>query len=98
MRFIITYEDDGYELRYWDEITEEVGEVFAKAWTQKKFYEELREKGVRITQRELLKSLKIISRENRPFVVLKSRDSNNNMEMLFKETFIIDEGLTYGDK
>ena len=97
MRFIITYDDDGYELRYWNELTEEIGEVFAKAWTQKKFYEELREKGIRITQRELYKALKVITRENKPFVVLKSK-GNNNMEMLFSETFSIDEVLTYGDK
>ncbi len=97
MRFIITYEDDGYELRYWNEITEEVGEVFIKAWTQKKFSEGLKQKGVKIVQRELYKALKIISADDRPFVVLKSNE-NNSIETLSNETFSIDEGLTYGDR
>ncbi len=97
MRFIITYEDDGYELRYWNELTEEIGEVFAQAWTQKKFSDELKQKGVKITQRMLLSALKMISSENRPFVVLKSKESNN-IETLSNEVFVIDESLTYGDR
>jgi len=97
MRFIVTFEDDGYELRYWNEITEEVGEVFAKAWTQRKFSDELKQKGLRITQRELQRAFKIINSENRPFVVLKSKESNN-FETLPNEVFVVDVGLTYGDQ
>jgi len=98
MRFIITYEDDGYELRYWNELTEEVGEVFAKAWTQKKFGDELKQKGVRIVQRELYRALKIISAEEKPFVVLKSKENSGGIETLSNETFVVDESLTYGDR
>jgi len=97
MRFIVTFDDDGYELRYWNEMTEEVGEVFAKAWTQKKFYEELKQKGIRIITRELRRAFKILNAENKPFVVLKSKE-NNKFETLSSETFVVDEGLTYGDR
>lgn len=95
MRFIITFEDDGYELRYWNEITEEVGEVLIKSWTQKKFYEELKLKAIKITQKELRKSFNIINTEERPFVVLKSKE-HSNIENLQNEVFIVDEDLTYG--
>lgn len=96
MRFIVTFEDDGYELRYWNEMTEEVGDVLAKAWTQRKFSDELKQKGVKITQRELQRAFKIINAENRPFVVLMSKE-NKNFETLSNEVFVVDEGLTYGD-
>lgn len=95
MRFIITIEDDGYELRYWNENTEEIGDVVVRSWTQKEFYNNVKEKSIKITQKELYKAFKIISDGN-PFVILKSQDSNK-FENLQSEKFYIDEELTYGN-
>ncbi len=95
MRFIITIEDDGYELRYWNEITEEIGDIIVKSWTQKNFYSELKEKGIKITQKEIRKSFKLLNDENCSFVVLKSAD-DGKIENLSIKIFTIDEALTYG--
>ena len=96
MKFVLHLEDDGYQMRFWDEINETIGESIATNWDRKKLYEELFNKGFKINKDEFEKAIKILDDVQKPFVVLKSQKKEIDLDTFLSDLFIIDEELTDG--
>ena len=71
MKFVMLVEEGGYQVRYWDEINNAVGECIAEAWDHRKLYDRLQSRGFNIQKKELEEAIKIV--EDEPFVVLSSK-------------------------
>lgn len=98
MKFILYLEDDGYQIRFWDEICENMGDIFVRDWNHNRLYKKLVNKGFQISKRELMKAFRILEREDKPFVVLKSEKGETEFDTLRNDNFVVDEELTNGDK
>lgn len=83
MKFVMLVEEGGYQVRYWDETNNVVGECIAKAWDRDKLYDGLQAKGFNIQKKELEEAMKIVD-DHEPFVVLSS-NFNDQMDL---DTFI----------
>ena len=58
MKFIILVEEGGYQVRYWDEINNVIGECIAEAWDYKELYKTLQTKGFNIKKKRIRRSNK----------------------------------------
>lgn len=43
MKFIISVEENGYEIRCWDEINEDLGEKLVSSWKMKDIYDKFKD-------------------------------------------------------
>lgn len=90
MKFVILVEECGYQIRYWDETNNVIGECIAEDWNHKKLYEDLQSKGFNIQKKELEEAIKIIDDE--PFVVLSSHCKNEmNLDTFINSLFTIEK-------
>jgi hypothetical protein len=74
MKFIILIEENGYQVRYWDEINNDIGECIAESWDNKNLLQILKSKGFNIKKQELEEAIKAIEEE--PFVILSSQNKD----------------------
>jgi len=90
VKFIMLIEEGGYQVRYWDEINNNIGECIAEAWDHKKLYETLKCKGFNIQKKELEEAIVLI--EDEPFVIFSShqRDSTD-LDTFINSFFTIDK-------
>jgi hypothetical protein len=98
MKFILYVEDEGYAIRYWDEIQETVGATIAHSWRKDKLYKLLTNTGFQITEKELGRAIKILDEKSKPFVVLTSKKKGMDLDTFLNDLFVIDEELTNGDE
>ena len=83
-------EEGGYQVRYWDEINNKVGECIAEAWDHKKLYERLQSRGFSIKKKELEEAIKIVDDE--PYVVLSSHHEDSlDLDTFINSLFTIDK-------
>lgn len=91
MKFILMVEEDGYQVRYWDEITEEIGDSIAESWDSKILYNEVQQFGMNIHQEDFMHAYNIIESGEQPFVVLKSsKKEDMSLEIFLNSKFTID--------
>ena len=98
MKFILHIEDEGYHVRFWDEINETVGESIAHSWKKDRLYQTLITKGFKISKQELIEAFRIIDEQQKPFVVLTSQKKEIDLDTFLNDLFVIDKELTNGDQ
>jgi hypothetical protein len=72
MKVIITFEENGYEARYYDEAEEEIGSSLVCDNSPKRFWEKLNNIGINITVTEFKKMISNLSFA--PFAILRGDD------------------------
>lgn len=83
-------EENGYQIRYWDEITNNIGECIAQAWNHKHLYEKLKSQGFNIKKRELKEAIEMI--DQTPFVILSShKKDSKDLDNFINSSFMIDK-------
>lgn len=90
MKLILTVEENGYELRYWDEITEEVGDSIITSWDIDLFHQQLINMNFNISKRVLTEAIRIIEEEKEDFVILTSKNKPNKLDTLHDDIFTIE--------
>ena len=91
MKFILMVEEDGYQVRYWDEITEEIGDSIAESWDSRTLYEGMKQVGMNISHEDFKKAYDIIESGEQPFVVLKStKKKDMSLEIFLNSQFTLD--------
>jgi len=91
MKFILIVEENGYDLRYWDEIEEEVGDSILTSWDVDFFYKELKVMNFNITKDVLKKAIALIEEDVKPFVILSSKTQEGHLDTLHEDVFIIED-------
>ena len=92
MRFVLLVEENGYQVRYWNEMTQEIGSVIASSWDKSDLHKRLASKEIHIEKNVFNEAIKKIELEDKPFVVLKASEKNkNSIDLFIKEAFTIDE-------
>jgi hypothetical protein len=92
MKFILMIEDNGYEVRYWDQINDEIGESIASNWDKEKLYKTLNSRGFHIAKKELYKAISTFSESKEPFVVLASHPKSPiDLDTFMNDLFVVDE-------
>jgi len=91
MKLILTIEENGYELRYWDEITEEVGDSIITSWDVELFHQQLVNMNFNINKRILIEAIRIIEEEKQDFVIFVSKNKPNRLDILHDDIFVIEE-------
>jgi len=90
MKFVILIEESGYELRYWDEVNEEIRDSIVTCWDKNEFYDKLVEMGFHMSKRVLERVFFLIE-DGKPFVVLSSVNNLNHLDNLHYDEFVIEE-------
>lgn len=91
MKFILMIEEDGYQVRYWDQINEEIGDSIGTSWNIKKLYNELKNKGFHISREVLEDAVSRLDNGPEPFVILKSESKSIvNLDSFINDQFKID--------
>lgn len=91
MKFILLIEEDGYQVNYWDQITDSIGVSIASNWDVNKLYSTLLSKGFNIEKNTLIECINKIENENKQFVVLKSRQNAIDLDTFINDLFEIDD-------
>lgn len=92
MKFILMIEEDGYQIRYWDQINEEIGDSIASNWDIDKLFEKLKNQNFHISLNVLKEAVERLDRGPEPFVVLKSESlSIVNLDSFINDLFVIDK-------
>jgi len=89
MKLILTIEENGYELRYWDEITEEVGDSIITSWDVELFHQQLVNMNFNISKKVLNDAVRIIEDDKQDFVLLTSKNKPNKLDTLHDDVFTI---------
>lgn len=91
MKFILLVEEDGYQVRYWDQINEEIGDCIAVDWKPHKLHSKLISKGFNINEKTLKEAVHKLDKGPEPFVVLRSElKSIVNLDTFINDLFVID--------
>ena len=91
MKFILMVEEDGYQIRYWDQINEEIGDSIATAWEVKDLFHELKVVGFHIKKDILQEAIERLDEGPEPYVVLRSElKSIVNLDTFINDQFKID--------
>lgn len=91
MKFILLVEESGYQVKYWDEITDTIGKSFASSWSPKKLHEDLNNSGFNINLDELKSAIRMIDKDE-PFVILSSKQKNVSLDTFINNLFTIEHG------
>lgn len=78
MKFIIKLEEDGYELRCWDDIEEEIGELLIQSWNMHDIYEYLIDSDFEIKYKKLKGAESRF--ENESFIILSENEGESEFE------------------
>jgi len=90
MKFVLLMEEDGFELRYWDEITEEIRNSIITTWSMDEFYKELVDREFNISKDILKRAMGLIESGERDFVVLASKNKKGHLDTLYEDEFYIE--------
>jgi len=91
MKFILMVEDDGYQVCYWDQMFDTIGESIATNWDTKKLLKTLQSQGFNITEKTLNNAINKLNENNNHFVTLESHSLNeNNLDTFFNDLFEIE--------
>lgn len=74
MKFIFRVEENGYELRFWDEINEEIGDLLVEDWDLHHLHSYLRSVNFHISMKTLERAEKEL--ENGNFVLLEEKENS----------------------
>jgi hypothetical protein len=88
MKFIVLTEENGYELRYWDETKNEIGGTIVSDWNKKTFAQKIELFGVNI-KKESLKKVFFQIDAGKPFVVLVS-SGDDDLTPFDQKEFVIE--------
>ena len=90
MKFIMLVEESGYQIRYWDELSNNIGECIAESWDSKKLFNALKTKGFNIRKDDLNEAIKIM--DNEPFVIFSSKQKDPmDLDTLINNLFTIEK-------
>ena len=90
MKFIVAVEENGYEFRHWDELTEEIGDSIATSWNRHTLYETLKNKDFHINKDEFTKAINMIDKGSN-FVVLSSQAKTIDLNTFLNNLFNIEQ-------
>lgn len=89
MRFVITLDENGYELRYLDEVENKLSSPIVACWNKKKFASMLYRDEIFIDKKELQKAFNLL--EEKSFVVFNCYEKENNrLHLMENEHFYIE--------
>jgi hypothetical protein len=91
MKFVLTIEEDGYELRYWDEVSEEVGDSIVCEWDRNIFYRMLNDMNFNISKKLLFKGIDLIEDNKKNFIIFSSKQQDHHLDTLHDDVFYIEE-------
>ncbi len=91
MKFVLLIEEDGYELRYWDEINEEIRDSIISSWEEDELYKNLVDLDFHISRKTLNKAIKLIESGQQDFVILSSHNKPNHLDILHEDYFEIEK-------
>lgn len=78
MKFILRVEEEGYELRCWNDQEEEIGELLIQSWNMKDIHEYLLEADFEIKLKKLKEAESRF--ENESFIILSETDKHTEFE------------------
>lgn len=90
MKFVLLLEEDGYELRYWDEINEEIRDSIITSWDADDFYRRLVDMEFNIKKKTIVKAMKMIESEEKDYVILASVKRPGHLDTLHEDIFEIE--------
>lgn len=90
MKLILTLEENGYELRYWDEISEEIGSSIVSSWDVKEFHKQLVNMNINISKQILNEAVRLIEEEKKNFVIFSSKNKPNHLDTFHDDVFEMD--------
>lgn len=90
MKFILLLEEDGFELRYWDEINEEIRDSIITSWDADDFYRRLIDMEFHIKKKTVVKAMEMIELENRDYIILASSKKPGHLDTLHEDFFEIE--------
>lgn len=79
MKFILNIEENGYELRGWDEENEEVGELLVCSWSMKDIHQCLENLKFKIHMNDLKEVEEMF--EEKAFIILDEKE-NKELEII----------------
>ena len=91
MKFILLIEENGYELRYWDEIEEDIGDSIVTSWDVDFLYRELKIMNFNIAKDVLRKAISLIEGNEKTFVIFGSKTQQGHLDTLHDDIFTIEE-------
>lgn len=92
MKFVLFVEEDGYELRYWDEINEEIRDsVVSPTWDVNVMRRQLVSMEFNIKKRTLQEAIEILESGRNSFVILSSKNKPNHLDTLHEDVFEIEK-------
>ena len=80
MKFVLNIEENGYELRGWDEENEEVGELLVCSWSMKDIHQCLENLKFKIHMNDLKCAEELF--EKKSFVILDEKE-NKELEIIW---------------
>lgn len=90
MKFVLLLEEDGYELRYWDEINEEIRDSIITSWDADDFYKRLVDMEFHIKKKTVERAMKMIESEEKDYVILASVKNPGHLDTLYEDSFEIE--------
>ncbi len=90
MRLVFLVEDEGYQVRFWNELTQEIGEVLASSWEHNILLSKLKSSGFSIDRKTVEECIRKIEEEDKPFVVL-SKSDEDSIDIFSKNHFEIED-------
>lgn len=90
MKFVLLIEEDGYELRYWDEINEEIRDSIVTAWEVKDLYKNLIDMDFNISKKTLTKAIQQIESGIKDYVIFASKKKQGHLDTLHEDHFEIE--------
>lgn len=91
MKFVLLIEENGYELRYWDEINEEIRGSLIAAWDANDLYKKFVAMNFNINKKTLSYAINLIETGQKDFVILTSQAKPNHLDTLHEDLFEIEE-------
>lgn len=76
MKFIVMIEEEGYQLRYWDETKNEIGDSIVSDWNKRTFSQKIENFGINLNG-DCLKKIFYRLDAGKPFVVLVSKEEDS---------------------
>lgn len=94
MKFVMIVEENGYQVRYWDEIQDEIGEVLYESWNEKDLYNGLATQGFHIERDDVKRAIKKIE-DGKSFILLKSEKKGDvDLDTFMNDQFVLVEDDT----
>ena len=90
MKFILLIEENGYELRYWDEINEEIRDSIITFWDVDEFYKKLVGFEFNISKKTISNAIRLIESNEQDFIILASKNKQNHLDTLYEDYFEIE--------